>query len=71
MPSTRLEIRAGDPVNDPILGTVDGEGDTGGWKNYHAREFNATVGGGYTGQEIYIILQKVPTSRDFSEQEKR
>lgn len=70
VPPTRIEIRAGDPVNGPLLGTVDGEGSTGGWKNYKRYDFNAATGGGYTSEDIYIVMTKVPTSIEFSEQEK-
>lgn len=70
VPLTRLEIRAASPDNGPLLGTVDGVGSTGGWGNYKTYTFDAALGGGYTDQDIYLVMSKVPVQTDYTEKEK-
>ncbi len=65
---TVLELRAMDPVTGPLLGTVTAD-ILNGWSDYRTYTFDATVGGGYTDQDIYLILKTRPMSNSFTAEE--
>ncbi len=64
---TRVEIRAKDPENGPLLGVIEnGKGDTGGWSSYIPYVFDADLGGGYANDDIYIIFKPISTEVTFT-----
>ncbi len=65
---TKLELRAMDPVTGPLLGTVTAN-ILNGWSDYRTYTFDATVGGGYTDQDVYLILKTLPMSDGFTAEE--
>ena len=67
--ATRLEIRATDPKTGPLLGTIDSV-NTNGWDDFRTFTFDAALGGGYTDQPIYIVLNSIPPRMDFTDEEK-
>ncbi|HJB57600.1 MAG TPA: glycoside hydrolase family 3 C-terminal domain-containing protein [Candidatus Flavonifractor intestinipullorum] len=68
---TQVEVRAMNPVTGPLLGTVTGDGDTDSWSNYEDHTIELNLGGGYTDQPIYFVLNEVSRSAEFTEEEQQ
>ena len=66
----KLEIRANDPENGQLLGTVTSTS-TNGWTDYQEFEFkDLSLGGGYNNDDIYFVFKPLIEKKEFTEEDK-